>query len=129
MKAQPRARSAYRVPRTPVGTLFDMGTPTPALRYVAGKVVDTDTDTITARINGEDIPRVAVLGDMPELNDLVDIYQLGDLLYIPASGGIVIVHHGDDGDVARPAATWVLWLGVAEPVNARPYDGWEEANI
>lgn len=129
MKAQPRARDAHRVPRTPVGMLFDLGQPTPSMRYVAGKVTDTATDTCTCLINGEEVPRIAVLGDMPDINDLVDIYQLGDLLYIPAVGGLVIIHHGTDPDVARPSATWVLWLGTATPVNAKPYDAWEEADI
>jgi len=108
---------------------FPMGQPSPSLRYVAGKVTDTATDTATVLINGEDVPGVAVLGDMPDVGDLVDVYQLDDLLYIPASSGMVIVHHGTDGTVLRPSATWVLWLGTAEPVNAKPYDGWEEADI
>lgn len=129
MKPTPRARSSQRVPRTPLGMLFDKGTPTDPIRYVAGKVTATGSDTLTALINGEEIPRIAVLGDMPEVNDLIDIYQIGDLLYVPAAGGIVLVHHGDDGSVARPAASWVLWLGEAEPANAKPYDGWEQANI
>jgi len=109
--------------------LFDQGSPTEPIRYVAGKVTDTATDTCTVLINGEEIPRVAVLGDMPDLGDLVDVYQIGDLLYLPAAGGLVIVHHGSDPDVARPSATWVLWLGTAEPSNAKPYDAWEEADI
>lgn len=129
MKPRPRARSSVRVPRTPLGMLFDLGSPTEPIRYVAGKVTATGTDTLTALIQGEEIPRIAVLGDMPEIDDLVDIYQIGDLLYVPAAGGIVLVHHGEDPDVPRPSASWVLWLGTAEPTHAKPYDGWEEANI
>lgn len=88
MKAQPRARDAHRVPRTPVGMLFDKGAPSPSLRYVAGKVTDTNpgNDSCTCLVNGEEIPRIAVLGNMPAVNDLVDIYQLDDLLYLPAGG-------------------------------------------
>lgn len=127
---QPAARAARRVPRSPLDSFFRKGTPSDAVRYAAGTVTDTDTDTLTADIHGEEVPKIAVLGDMPDVGDQVDIWTTGDLLFVPAySRGLVIVHHGTDGSVARPAAEWVLWLGTATPAHAKPYDAWEEANI
>lgn len=36
--------------------------------------------------------------------------------------GLVVVPHGADANVARPAAPLVYWIGPAVPVNALPYD-------
>lgn len=109
-KPQPRARASHRVPRTPIGMLFDKGVPSPSLRYVAGKVTDTASDTCTCLVNGEEIPRVAVLGNMPAINDLVDIYQLGDLLYLPDTGALVIIQPDEPDGV--PVGT--LWFDTDE---------------
>lgn len=131
MPRRPAARTAYRVPRSAYDAAYDTGAPSPGVRYVSGVVLDTQTDTLTAEIYDEAVPNVAVLGDMPAVGEQVDIFQVGSLLYVPVSsqGGLMVVHHGTDGTVARPNVSWVLWLGTATPVNGRPYDVWEEANI
>lgn len=45
------------------------------------------------------------------------------------AGGIVVVLHGDDGTVSRPAAAVVYWVGAATPANGAAYDFWYTATI
>lgn len=39
--------------------------------------------------------------------------------------GVVIVNHGVDPNVARPASVVVYWKGTADPVNAISTDWWD----
>lgn len=63
-----------------------------------------------------------VLGKLPAIDtDYVDPTSL------PVS--LIVVQHGDDGTVPRPAAAVVYWIGAATPANALPYDLWYDATI
>ena len=48
----------------------------------------------------------------------------------PGSPGLVVIHHGTDANVTRPAgAPLVYWIGTADPVNAQDYDYRLKENI
>jgi hypothetical protein len=48
---------------------------------------------------------------------------------LQAAGLIAIVFHGDDGTVVRPGVLWVIWVGLATPLNGLDFDGWYVGNV
>lgn len=135
---KPHSLPLPRVPRSRRDDFYEKAHPMCPKLPGVGVVLSIEDDTATVLINEEEISGAIPLGNMPAVDEIVEVESRCDLLVIlPAAedvggGGVpplVVVHHGTDPTVPRPAATWVLWLGTVEPANGLLYDCWEEANI
>ena len=79
----PAALSSYRVPRSPVDDNFSGDAPSPVL-IGSGRVMSVEVDTCSVMVNDEELAGVLIMGDDPDVGDIVEVWSIEDLLFTPA---------------------------------------------
>src|SRR5262245_36019548 len=87
----PTPRPFHRTKVTRADNIYPLGQQAVAVRVEAGVVlaVDDDEDTCTVEMFGEDIDGVVILGDPPDIDDVVEVWESDDLLWTPGVSGWV----------------------------------------
>jgi len=96
---------------------------------VLAKASDTDYDTEwidSPAGGGGGAVEVFTQASAPGAGATALVWMDTDDTSMDPVSAIVVVSHGTDPAVARPAATVVYWVGSATPANALPYDFWRD---